>query len=125
MALDEGADHCTFVENNARTAAALRQALGGRLENAKIIEKDVFAFLKQEPAPPFDVVFLDPPFRQWDPHFAKSLLDATSRVLSAEAIVLVKTPSRMVFSGPFLGLKLWKQSKFGESALAYFRREGA
>lgn len=62
-ALSRGAARVVFVEQHHRAAAQLRhnaELLGAG--NAEIVEADSLAWLKR-PAEPFDVVFLDPPYR--------------------------------------------------------------
>lgn len=62
-ALSRGAAEVMLVEQNAEAAAQIRQHLQTLCcEAGKVAQADAFAFLKG-PATPFDVVFLDPPYR--------------------------------------------------------------
>lgn len=63
-ALSRGAAEVVFVEKNQRVAAALRDSLS-RLEasQGQVILGDALGYLGNREALPFDVVFLDPPFR--------------------------------------------------------------
>jgi len=62
--LSRGADAVTLVERDARVAAQLRASAGLlAAAGAEIHHRDALTFLN-EPARPFEVVFLDPPFRQ-------------------------------------------------------------
>lgn len=61
-AASRGADEVTLCETDARAVQALRD--NARLlqaTNCKIVDSDVFSWLKKNPAR-FDVVFCDPPF---------------------------------------------------------------
>ena len=64
-ALSRGAGHAVFVDHTPALAQALRSNL--RLltsESGDVICQSVDAFLAQPPAEPFDILFMDPPFRQ-------------------------------------------------------------
>ena len=63
-ALSQGAGEVTLVEANRRAAANIRATLGSfGATNAQVINDKAERFLKQ-PAAPFDIVFLDPPFHK-------------------------------------------------------------
>jgi 16S rRNA (guanine966-N2)-methyltransferase len=64
-ALSRGAAEALFVDTDPRVVARLREhiALLGA-EGASAVQADVPAFLENVPDHPFDVVFLDPPYRQ-------------------------------------------------------------
>jgi 16S rRNA (guanine966-N2)-methyltransferase len=66
-ALSRGAREVTFVERDARVAAALKATLAAlaALGNGRgtVVTADAFRYLGGAPRP-FDVVFLDPPFAQ-------------------------------------------------------------
>lgn len=65
-ALSRGADYCLFAEQSRPVA----QQLEGILQTlaagdaAEVYCGDALALLRQPPAVPFDLVFLDPPFRK-------------------------------------------------------------
>ncbi|WP_369958550.1 16S rRNA (guanine(966)-N(2))-methyltransferase RsmD [Pseudomonas benzenivorans] len=64
-ALSRGASSALALDLNPDSVAALRghlQALG--CENGQLLQADALAYLQQQPATPFDLVFLDPPFHQ-------------------------------------------------------------
>lgn len=64
-ALSRGAGETWFVEADVPTANTLRRNLQVLdASNGKVIAGDAMGFLTQPPAQPFDIVFLDPPFRQ-------------------------------------------------------------
>lgn len=63
-ALSRGATHCTFVDSSA----AAGRALGDHLRTlqcvaGQIVTADASTWLRNTAPQPFDVVFLDPPFR--------------------------------------------------------------
>lgn len=63
-ALSRGAEQVVMVEKSRRVADVLRRNIA-RLDagNAQVIEDEALAFLKG-PGESFDIVFVDPPFRQ-------------------------------------------------------------
>lgn len=64
-ALSRGAARATLVDHTPALAKALRDNL--RLlksEGGEVVCADVESYLRQRNRPPFDIVFMDPPFRQ-------------------------------------------------------------
>ncbi|MEM6514293.1 MAG: 16S rRNA (guanine(966)-N(2))-methyltransferase RsmD [Pseudomonadota bacterium] len=62
-ALSRGANEVVFVERSAKAARALREAAELlKADAADIRQQDAFDYLRSTKAPPFDLVFLDPPF---------------------------------------------------------------
>ncbi|MGO1461477.1 MAG: 16S rRNA (guanine(966)-N(2))-methyltransferase RsmD [Marinobacter sp.] len=64
-ALSRGAAHATLVDNSAELTTALRgnlRLLGA--ESGTVVCTDADAYLSQPAPQPFDLVFMDPPFRQ-------------------------------------------------------------
>jgi len=63
-ALSRGAAKCWMIEKSAPAAALLKRnaALLEADQRAQIVQADALRWLGQQPASPFDVVFLDPPF---------------------------------------------------------------
>ncbi|MCA7013358.1 16S rRNA (guanine(966)-N(2))-methyltransferase [Dickeya dadantii] len=77
-ALSRYAAHATLLEAERNVARQLTQNLSLlRADNAEVVNADTLQWLaKPASAPPYDVVFLDPPFR-------RGLLDDTLRLLEA------------------------------------------
>lgn len=62
-ALSRGAADCTFIELNRDVANKIKQNLTVlKSDRGQVINSDALSFL-QTPAHPYDVIFLDPPFR--------------------------------------------------------------
>lgn len=65
-ALSRGAVQAVLVDQDAAVARCLREHLHTlHAENAQVMQADALAYL-QETAQPFDVVFVDPPYRLYD-----------------------------------------------------------
>jgi 16S rRNA (guanine966-N2)-methyltransferase len=88
-ALSRGARQATFVDNAPAAVTVIRRNLEG-VEGAEVVRRDARAFLRtaRENGRQYDLVFLDPPYRQ-----AATL----GRVL-AEALPSVVAPGGMVVS---------------------------
>lgn len=65
-ALSRGAEYCRFVDSSRAVAEQLNQNLQllGAASRAGVICGDALTLLASPPERPYDVVFLDPPFRQ-------------------------------------------------------------
>lgn len=77
-ALSRYAAHATLLEMERAVAQQLTQNLALlRAENAEVVNADALSWLAQRSGTPFDVVFLDPPFR-------KALLNNTLTLLEQQ-----------------------------------------
>lgn len=64
-ALSRGAKHCTFIERDPKIAQQLRQGLTQFKANdlGMVINTPALAYLRRAKELPFDLLFLDPPFK--------------------------------------------------------------
>ncbi len=64
-ALSRGAGSALALDLNPAAVASLRGHLATlRCDNGQVLQSDALAYLQSQPATPFDLVFLDPPFSQ-------------------------------------------------------------
>jgi len=64
-ALSRGAAESVLVDGHPKAVAALREHMRRLEANGEVRQQDVLKFLEgPRPARPFDIVFLDPPFRK-------------------------------------------------------------
>ena len=123
-ALSRGADHVTFVEEDARAAAALRDNVAalGVEARARLLRLDVaraLAGLAVEGAR-FDLVFLDPPYET-------ELATATLATLGAGpltpagALVIAQHLSKRPPPASAGALAAFRTRRFGETTLTFFR----
>lgn len=64
-AMSRGAASATLVEHNQALVEALRKNLSLlKADNGRVVLQPVEQFLAQQATAPFDLVFMDPPFRQ-------------------------------------------------------------
>ncbi|AFU99727.1 16S rRNA (guanine(966)-N(2))-methyltransferase RsmD [Simiduia agarivorans] len=99
-ALSRGAGLCTLLELNP--AACSQLAANARLLNAdqaEVIHTNSLDWLRQPPAAPYDIVFLDPPFAAdlW-----QACIDALAQPgwLNADAAVYIEAPCDASFTVP-------------------------
>jgi 16S rRNA (guanine966-N2)-methyltransferase len=93
-ALSQGANSVVMVELQASVAANLRQNLKIlRAGNAQVVHTDAVSYLQQTPQP-FDIVFIDPPFRSDLAGRCAALIDERGW-LKPEGLVYLEIPSRM------------------------------
>ncbi|PNQ58647.1 16S rRNA (guanine(966)-N(2))-methyltransferase RsmD [Vibrio sagamiensis] len=88
------AEHVTMVELNAQAFQQLQKNVTTlKATNIELIQNDALQFL-QQPATPYNVVFIDPPFR-------KGLLDETIDLLekqgwlAADAMIYIETEKEL------------------------------
>ncbi|MBN2496894.1 MAG: 16S rRNA (guanine(966)-N(2))-methyltransferase RsmD [Deltaproteobacteria bacterium] len=79
-ALSRGSAQAVFVERDRRALALIRENLQrcGFRARAELLCRDALRFLRAEPAEPFDLILLDPPYGQ-------GLLEPSLRALGSRA----------------------------------------
>ena len=64
-ALSRGAGSALALDSNPSAIASLRQILSTlKCDNGQLLQADALRYLQEQPAAPYDLVFLDPPFNQ-------------------------------------------------------------
>jgi 16S rRNA (guanine966-N2)-methyltransferase len=112
-ALSRGARACVLVENDRKTIVTLRETV--RLldtNSVEIVETEGLLWLKQ-PATPFDVVFLDPPYH------AKLLPDCFALLeesgwLEAESLIYFESNKPIAPAILPITWQLWHKKKAGQ-----------
>jgi 16S rRNA (guanine(966)-N(2))-methyltransferase RsmD len=127
-ALSRGASHVTMIESSRRACSVIEANLKSLdiSENATLINRDAVSALKRIASQDrkFDIVFFDPPY---DSDLYQEVITILGReeVLEQGGILVVehraKTPPRTEVEG----LRLYRQLKQGESALAFYKKPEA
>ncbi|MFD8304889.1 16S rRNA (guanine(966)-N(2))-methyltransferase RsmD [Streptomyces sp. NPDC059690] len=122
-ALSRGASHTLLVEADARAARTIREnvkSLG--LPGAEVRSGKAEQIIQSAPTAPYDLVFLDPPYRVTDHDLREILLTLrTEHWLAPEAIVTVERSTRGgEFSWPE-GFDAVKARRYGEGTFWYGR----
>jgi 16S rRNA (guanine966-N2)-methyltransferase len=132
-ALSRGAAEVVFIENHAPAAALIRknlESLGVRA-GATVLAMDALRGLGKlassyKPGdPPFDIVFLDPPYRAaGDYDRVLGYLDAAS-FLAPGGIVIAEHRRKFSLAEQFGALERVRVLKQGDACLSFFRRVAA
>lgn len=119
-ALSRGASQTTFVESTAPVAKALEANIATLGAAGHVVVAPVERFLATPPSR-FDLVFLDPPFRQG--LAAKTCLDLElGDWLASDAVIYVETEHELAWSPP-APWRLHREIVAGDSHGRLFRRQ--
>jgi 16S rRNA (guanine966-N2)-methyltransferase len=118
-ALSRGAASATFVDDAPAAVLAVRANLHG-LE-AEVVRRDARAFLKtaRERALPYDLVFLDPPYRQ-APELGPVLAEPVAAVLAPGGLVVSESDRRTPLDLPTLTLE--DERRYGDTLIRFHAR---
>ena len=126
-ALSRGAAHATFVERSSAAVEALRKNITstGFADRAAVIAANVIAFLDRgEPAGPYDLVFVDPPFADVAVLEAVLAHPALAAALTADATVVARILRKHRPALPE-GVAVARTKEIGEEDLLFLRYERA
>ncbi|MBQ5972563.1 MAG: 16S rRNA (guanine(966)-N(2))-methyltransferase RsmD [Oscillospiraceae bacterium] len=121
-ALSRGAAEAVFVDRSPAALAVIRSnaettGLAGR---ARIVNSDYKAFLRGVPPKSFDLVLLDPPYREkFVPHVLKVL--ESFDILSDCGIIICEVSAGEHLPQELGRLRLEKLRRYGGTALALYR----
>lgn len=124
-ALSRGARHVTMLELDRTAAQQLeknRQTIGA--DNATIHNSDSLMFLKQQPATPFDVVFIDPPFRKELLQQVISLLEQ-NQWLAPHAVIYIEAEKELGTPDTPADWHLHREKTAGQVCYRLYTREDA
>lgn len=125
-ALSRGAAEAVFVEKNPKAVQCIKENLAfTRLASqGSVISSDVMSALHRlEGQPPFDVVFMDPPY---DQELEKQVLTclAESKVLADNALLIVEASLETPFDYlEELGYELLKRKEYKTNVHIFLQRE--
>jgi 16S rRNA (guanine966-N2)-methyltransferase len=127
-ALSRGARKVTFIERSRRACAVIAANLSALAadRDATIVNRDAAAALErlEQESEQFDVVFFDPPY-------ASEIYDRVmnelgqGELLSASAVVVVEHKRKTPPNPDYGKLRMFRQVKQGESALALYEVSGS
>ena len=122
-ALSRGAREATLVEQDGATARHLERVLAElKLEGATVVHDDAFGYL-QGPGRPWDVVFLDPPYRANALGNLCTLLDQQGW-LAAGSYIYMEWPDGAAPPQLPLAWTVDRQKQAGQVVFALARRGG-
>jgi len=119
-ALSRGASEIRFVERDRKVAAQISANLASLgAEHGQVLTVDVTAFLTQ-PGSPFDLVFLDPPFRQGLAEPCCAQLEANGW-LAANAMIYLECEASLDPETP-ANWSLYRQTRAGDTVARLYQR---
>lgn len=121
-ALSRGAANVTMIEMDNLAANQLKQNLALlNVDNAKLVKQDCLKYLKQHGLGPFDLVFIDPPFRQGLAQSVCELLES-QQLLSPTALIYLEVESELKDLKVPENWQLLKQKTAGQVYCRLYRR---
>jgi 16S rRNA (guanine966-N2)-methyltransferase len=122
-ALSRGASTVTFIESSRKACAVIEANLAslGIAQEATIITRDAAASLKwlDRESKQLDIAFFDPPYAsEIYPHVMKQL--GSTNLLAREALVIVEYRTKTPPAPECGKLRIFREVKQGESALAFY-----
>jgi len=125
-ALSRGAVESVFVENHAATVKLIRENLAllkieSGVQVVSAAASQALAKLSSRARPPFDFIFLDPPYAA--EHEYELTLDflAASPLISAGSIVIAEHRKQFALAETFGPLQRYRVLKQGDAALSFYR----
>ena len=124
-ALSRGAEFGYFLENHrpaVRVIQANLKSLGFE-EGYEILALDVCAGLRslEQRGVRFDIVFLDPPYKEAEEYGRALALLGGSKLLTSGAVVVVEHHRKQSHAERFRGLARFRELRQGDSTLSFFR----
>lgn len=127
-ALSRGADAAVLVENQPKALAAIRRNLEttGMAERATVVREDAARFCRAPRGGPFDLVLLDPPYREPQSDLFSRLVDLrVAGALAPEARVVIERDRRSGDPEPPAWLARERERSYGDTVLRHFAVRGS
>ena len=121
-ALSRGAKYAVFVENNKKAAACIEDNIRFTkfTEQSKLIQSDVMTALRSlEGKYQFDIIFMDPPYKQ---EYEKQVLEylSTSSLVHEDTLIITEAALETTFDYlDDLGYNLIKYKKYKTNVHAF------
>lgn len=121
-ALSRGAAHATFVERDVAALRALRANLGatGMSGRARVVPRDVLAFLGSDTGGPYDVAFCDPPFADVDGLTHVLAHPGLRASLASDGLVVARALRKHLPTIP-AHARVERDKRIGEGSLLFLR----
>ncbi len=122
-ALSRGASQATLVEHSRRICKIIQENLQtlGLKDQARVLNRDALIAIKQleAEAREFDLVYFDPPYASpiYEPVMNQL---AASPLIHPETLIIVEHRAKTLPEREYGKLKIYRELKQGESALAFY-----
>ena len=116
--LSHGAKEVTFVDVSVAAIKAIRQNVMslGVADSVSIIKSDAMRYIGKNPAS-YDIVFLDPPYKE----FSNALVKSTSNLVQLDGILVISCSSKFNLEVP-KELSLLDQKDYGDTKIAFLTK---
>ena len=123
-ALSRGARSCVFVDRRNEAAKLVRENLAacGFSDRARVLCGDAMEFLAST-GEQFDLVFLDPPYKDDLLERALERLAAFD-ILAEHGIIVAECPSDKLLPEPTAPYRLYKEYRYGRIRVSVYHRDG-
>lgn len=123
-ALSRGANYCTFVEQNAKAVACIKDNLNHTklMDKAKVQKYDAVAFLNGLASIDYDVIFMDPPYSNGLERAALEVL--SKKEFEADTLIVVEATLDEDFSYlSDLGFEIIKEKRYKSNKHMFIGRK--
>ena len=124
-ALSRGASHAAFIDHSRRACSVIEDNLEslGIADQTNIINREATAALARliGESREFDIIFFDPPYASKTYLQVMKLL-GTGPLLVSNGMVIVEHRAKMPPEAEYGELRVYREVKQGESALAFYAR---
>ena len=125
-ALSRGAVHATFVEKHPAALKTIRENLDltGFGDRARVVQLDVFEWIKRQSGNSYDFVYVAPPQYSvlWSKAFRR--LDQNLELINLDAWVIAQINPKEYQPLELEGLVEFDQRKYGRTQLVFYERPG-
>jgi len=127
-ALSRGASRAVFVDRGNEPCRIIQENLDklGMSGRGRVVRAEILDYLRKAAGtlPPFNLIFIDPPYRidlQYRQEMLKRL--AEGGFLAPSSVVIMEAPLRSAPPVPPAGLRHGERRKYGETAVDVYVRE--
>jgi 16S rRNA (guanine966-N2)-methyltransferase len=114
-ALSRGANFVSFVEKNPKVMAAIAANCSMLKANAfELLTQDVLRYLSRPPVEPFQIIFLDPPFRSDLLPAALQAIEA-GKFLAEDGLIYFECESTLSLKDHIVDWEIWRHQRAGQS----------
>lgn len=120
--VSRGAIDVEAVEVNSKSVRIIRQNLKSLdIENeVKVVQQDVFQYLRNFNGTKFDIILADPPFTEkFGDRLLRSIAD--SRVLAEAGVCVVETHSKDLIEVKYGALELFDDRDYGDKRVTFWQ----
>ncbi len=124
-ALSRGAASAVFIDSQKESVALVIKNLRmlGFADRGRVIERDAISALRslEKREPPFQLLFIDPPYRQG---LAERVLEylAASNLIDENSLVIAEISSGELLPVAFDSLEEFDRRVYGDTAIVFYRR---